>query len=41
MVTKESKTIRVSGNVYDFIDNSALRSSETFDDILRRLLNIK
>lgn len=43
MVTnnKESRVIRVSSEVYDYIDTKASRASETFDDILRRLLKIK
>lgn len=41
MGTEESRTIRISGKTYDFIDNKALRGSETFDEILRRLLKIK
>lgn len=42
MVTqKESKTIRISQKVYNFIDTKALRGSESFDEILRRLLKIK
>lgn len=42
MVTqKESRTIRISQEVYDFLDTSAERGSETFDQIIRRLLKIK
>ena len=42
MVTdKESRTIRISQRVYDYIDTKADRASETFDEIIRRLLKIK
>lgn len=42
MVTeKETRVIRITQQVYDFIDESANKSTETFDDILRRLLKIK
>lgn len=35
------KTIRVSKEVYDYIDKKAEGASDTFDRILRRLLKIK
>lgn len=42
MVTKEeSRVIRVSQKTYDYIDTKAERASETFDEILKRLLVIK
>ncbi len=41
MKKEEAKTIRVSQEVYDHIDTNALRASETFDEILKRLLKIK
>ena len=37
----ESRTIRISQKVYDYLDNNALRATETFDQILMRLLKIK
>ncbi len=37
---KDSRTIRISKQVYDYIDTRAKRASETFDEILRRLLKI-
>lgn len=42
MVSKEeSRTIRIDQNVYDYIDTKADRASETFNEILIRLLGIK
>ena len=41
MEKEEARTIRVSQEVYDYIDTKAERASESFDKILRRLLNIK
>ena len=41
MIKVKQKTIRVSNEVYDYIDTKAVRASETFDQILRRLLKIK
>ena len=41
MVEQESRTIRISQETYDYLDTRAERGSETFNQIIRRLLKIK
>jgi len=38
---KQTRLIRISQELYDHIDNSAERSTETFDQIIRRMVKLK
>ena len=41
MEIKNQRTIKVSEEVYNYLDTSAKRATETFNQILKRLLKIK
>lgn len=41
MKKEEARTIRISQELYDYLDNKAKRATETFDQIIKRLLKFK